>query len=240
VGNRGTRTIPGKLRSDVADVPACSVGTFANRPLPRFAGRLYYATDSAILFIDTGSAWVDTRQRMVAHRESLITVVNTTTETNLVSATVPAGTLAAGDALKLRAYGDYANTATGSLTYQMRLYWGPPGGETLILDTGAKPNVANIAAQRGKWYVEAMLHAESNTVHHASAIFALGQTADANAWGSGIHSNPVANPGAHIGYGVATEDLTVANGLLLQVGMSAARATSDIRCMGFTLEKINA
>lgn len=81
-----------------------------------------------------------------------VTIDNSTTETDLLTFTIPAGALKANRSLRVRAFGDFYNITGSSALAQLMVYF-----DTIkILDTGVQS--ISTSLNRGLWEVEGVLH----------------------------------------------------------------------------------
>lgn len=95
--------------------------------------------------------------RVINRTVSAVTVVNTTSDTNLYNFTVPGGTLGTTGTFELSASGTYLNNSGAASNLTMRLKF----GATTVLVTPAR-SLVNSATRR-KWKVEVLIHANAAT-----------------------------------------------------------------------------
>jgi hypothetical protein len=172
--------------------------------------------------VPTGSA----AYALVAHGESTVEVVNSTTETDLFSYTVPAGSLAAGDRLRISAGIDFLNNSGGSVTYTPKLLL----GATSILPGLALGVSSNTNRRYGS--LDAVVAVVSTAAQraHGSIVAVGGSSSFPGSTGSIIWS----------GTGTGTEDLTAALDLKFSVTLGTAHASADFNLQNFSVERIRA
>jgi hypothetical protein len=230
MGNRGTRTFPGKLRSDIRDFAAIGTGTLVNRPLPRFPGRLYYASDTQTVYIDTGSAWVTEKPAsLLAHSEGEVQTANSTAEIDLVNTTVAAGAVLAGDSLHLHARTGVFNSTGLGFIVRWRVYL----GGTLITDSGSIDNFATGVRWRWQnWEWDFSLISLTQTWWRGSLTLFTGDPAAETTF---MQANMIRTAG--------NETLTAANwatatAIRLTATMSTASGSALVRTNGFYLNRL--
>lgn len=154
------------------------------------------------------------------------TVVNTTTDTNLYSFTLPTD-LAAGDVLRLHAQGDYLNNSGSAVSQRLRLKL----GATTVIDAASIVSIAT-SVNRRRWVLDAVLVVETTSAQRGDWTYLQGlNNATVGYIADNLH-NSVA------GAATATEDLTSAKTLAFTVQHGAASANIDMRLHAATLEKI--
>jgi hypothetical protein len=186
------------------------------------------------MYLDDGLSWQALNPRMVAHSEAQTTAVNTAAETALFIATIPAGTLAVGDALRITSYGDMLNNSGGTKSVTFRLYQ----NASLPLDTGSFGSIAG-SANRGSWRLDFLLSATSLTTQRGNAMIEV-FSGNANTWKSSITSTANAISRANGTYTGGAENLANSMTVQLNVVMSAADPNYDFRCQGYNIEKLTA
>jgi hypothetical protein len=162
---------------------------------------------------------------IVARGETQVDVVNTTTETNLFSYTIPANTLRGGDRLLIRAAGSIRNASAGAVTYRWRLKL----GATTLLDSGTVSIATD--ANRRRWVFDGELVPVSTAAVHADArmSYSAGSTADwAPSGGNQIGSTLTA----------AAEDLTADKALVLTVTLGTASANAEQKLESYLIQRV--
>jgi hypothetical protein len=149
--------------------------------------------------------------------------VNTTTETVVASQAVPT-TVAAGDIVRMTAYGDSSNNSGGSVNYTLKAIL----GATTVLTSNA--NAIVTSANRRQWMAEIEMLVVATNDERVGA-FAFHGAASASGWSLATNSSGV-------GRGTATEDLTAGKNLQLSVTMGTAGASIDFVCHESWLEVI--
>ena len=151
------------------------------------------------------------------------TVVDTVSDTPLFTYTIPAGTLKAGDVLRLSLWGDCLNNSAASRIYTNYLKL---AGTTII--TAAMATAAASATRRN-WFVDALLSvrvAASDTQCYMSTVFSA-------AVASGTAG---ANLDRKTGIGAATTDFTSADRTITyNVVHATNHASLDQRALGGAL-----
>ncbi len=154
---------------------------------------------------------------------------SSTTEGDLVNYTIPAGTLVAGDILRLAAFGDLLQDTgdSSSLTFRVRL------GSTTVVSGG--PASLGKGASRRVWAVALTLVVVSVTSQRLNLRLS-GSTA-----GAGWTTVDTSDFPEGLGSGVATEDLDSGDrDLRLTCQLPVSHASFDVRRHGYLLEKIGA
>lgn len=157
-----------------------------------------------------------TRSRVLARTLTDVSVANTVTETDLVSLTIPAAAVAAGDLVRLTVSGDALNnTGLGvDYTYRFKL------GATTVLATAAVSVAA--ATNRRTWRLVVDIVFPTTASERVSAAF-QGSGSQTDTWKSGATTFP---SGA-TGYGTASESAVTALTAKLTVQMGTAAANAD-------------
>lgn len=149
----------------------------------------------------------------VAGTETVVTVVNTVTETNLASLTIPANTSQQGDMYLFMAGGTQFNDSGSSVNYTHRF----KVGGTNILVTNA--NAYTTAATRRKWRVEVRLVVRAADIA-VTGHLGLGLQGTATQWlvdsGNTLYAE-----------NLSTAPLTSDQALVLSVEMGTAHASAD-------------
>jgi hypothetical protein len=166
--------------------------------------------------------------KRIAGSVSTVSVVNTTSEGDLVSASITGGILAAGDMLRLRAHGDMLNNSGGGATFVPKVKY----GATTILTTTAR-SFGGPSATRGSWHLAVWLFAETTTAQRVACEFRAGELV---ASGQLSTTDLVALSGV----GVAAEDSSGTLNLKFTTTLSAAHASLDMRCLAFSVERVKA
>lgn len=236
MGNRGTHTFPGTSRSQPFDFQSVGQGLFSQRPPAGFPGRLFYATDNGILYQDSGLAWNSLQPRMVTHSETTVTFNTSTAENDLMNFSLSSGTLAAGDALRIHAFGDILHSGVAADAHQFRFRF----GSSLMFDTGASdPALAN-SATRKSWAVDIILQATSLSTQRGRALLSLMYTGTAVGTVSWLSSS-TGGSGPFIGSSTAgAESLAAAVTTRLTVQHTTSNANIETRLFGYTVEKLTA
>lgn len=161
---------------------------------------------------------------MVAHGESTVTASGGA-ETDLLSYSIPGGSLIAGDRLRLWAAGDMLNNTGGNINYNPKLYV----GTTAIL-TGSAAAVTT-GANRRKWVSEFVLTCVDGSNQRASGFLNLSGASTSDtapsstlSWGAGV--------------GTATEDTSSPK--VFKLAIVIAAGSCDFRLTSFFIEKIPA
>lgn len=196
-------------------------------------GSLTLPNQGLVLESDGTSIWTITaddvpttaRARVVAEAHADTTIVNTTTETDAVSLTLPAGVVAAGDIVRLTVWADQLNNSGGAVTYTYRLKI----GATTALTTSAMSIGSNANRIKGV-SIRCDILIESATAQRVRGEL-LGSARTTDTWP--IAASVVV---AATGYGVAAEDTTSAKTIKLTVQMGTANSLADFVVHGATLE----
>lgn len=155
-----------------------------------------------------------------------VAVSNTTTETNLLSFTIPAGA-AAGDLYILRATGDVLqNGLACNYTWRLKL-----GATTVFVSPTA---AAGSDSARKSWRLEVFIYIVGTSSQKLDA-FLFGGLAPATTWMSYLGGG-----GTTLmlqGYNTAAEDMTVNKNIIFTVQMGTASANADVRLQAAYLEK---
>lgn len=118
--------------------------------------------------------------RMLAHSETQVSQFASTAEFSIVDTTVAAGTLVAGDHLRLVVAGAWLNNSGSTDSARLRFYL----GGTLIADTGASISLLSNTAVWFPWRVEINMRLVSLTSTSVSGIAHTTRIAGASeAWG---------------------------------------------------------
>jgi hypothetical protein len=166
-------------------------------------------------------------------------VANTTTETILFpNVTIPANYLQDGRCLRIRAIGQYSNTATPTMIFALR--WGGVTG-TVLCKTAACTTPSGVTA--AVWDLDIMAQVRSNgssgtvMANGVARVFAAVAGTVASATGEGLVTPMTA--GGVITPAVATVDLTADTALALTVTWSAASASNTTTGLNYSIEALN-
>lgn len=165
--------------------------------------------------------------RITASVEADTTVVNTVTETAVVTLATPTG-LAAGDHLILRAAGNLLNNTGATVNYTLRFKL----GATTVFATAAI-TVITTSASRRRWACEIFVALESLAAQRAGGFLTISSAAGTGWLGA---SNVAA---VLVGQGVAAEDLVTSKNVVLTVEMGTASASADFVCTQASIEFID-
>lgn len=160
--------------------------------------------------------------RVVSSQLSDLSVVNSTTETDMFNFTLPT-TLQIGDVVRLSAVGDLLNNSGSSINFTFKLYV----GTTATLANAAA--AITTAANRRKW----VLNADVVVVAPASAQRVGGVLVISNQSSSNFPLSAGSTTTAS-GYATAAEDLTSAKACRFTVTLGTADATGDCYCHAAT------
>jgi hypothetical protein len=184
-------------------------------------------TDSGLEF-DSGELRL-ANGRVLNRTATTVTVVNTTTETDLYRFTVPAGTLAAdGDCLRFTAWGSYTNNGAAANTIRPSFDF---GSTTLWFDASA--NLGISSAERG-WYIDCMLMRDAEDSQRLGGELTLADEGPAT---NGYGSFNNRTYGTAFG-GTAAEDDASALDFALRVQHQLADANTTISLFGAILQKL--
>lgn len=152
-------------------------------------------------------------------------VSNTTTETDLCSLTLPAGTLAAGDRLLFLASGEMTNNSAGSISYTFKFKI----GATTVL-TGANSYAQSV--NHRTWFTEFPITAASTAAQRVGGLMMVSAVGAATMVPS---ATTVTSPA----YGTAAEDTTSAKAIALTITMASAdtNASCTLHSASITLVK---
>lgn len=159
------------------------------------------------------------------HKISTTTVVNTTTETDLYSVSIPVGALGiVGFKLRMEIAGDILNNSAGAQTVVFKAYY----DDTAMLTSKAISLGNN--AQRRKWKADIELIAETASAQRCSALLHISEPT-ADTWATDESS------GVNVtGYGTAAEATTAAKNLKITATLGAADANFEITAKMGTVE----
>ena len=157
--------------------------------------------------------------RLLAADTNTITVVNTTTETEIVSLIVPAYGLAKGQVVRLTTAGDFLNNSGGAATVLFKVKL----GSSVVLTTPAT-SLANSANLR-QWRLVVDVLAETSALQRVSAVLHFSDDTAADFGPAETYL---------VGYGTDTEDGTATVDVSVSVTLGTAATTINIRRhMGF-------
>ena len=220
VGKATTDTLTNKTLT----APTISAPTISGAATVSGGGTLTLAADPAAALQAATKQYVDGLFVFKDAQTSTIDVVNTVTETNLYSVSIPQNTLTAGRQLGLRLWGDRLENAAGTLTIRVKL------GATTLFDSGAM-DITN-GASRQILYVESQVFAIASNSQTAWTTHAPTSGASTALFGStGISDSTFAIP--IYAEASATED----NGagaltLVVTAQWSAASTSLSARALG--------
>lgn len=156
--------------------PSILTNTLANRPAAGTAGRLFVDTTNSLLQRDTGSTWVNVgfvpTLPLVGILDKTTTnqVVTVAGPTNILSYTVPGGTLGTQGIIRLQMQGLWLNSSGATRTVTVAVSY---GGTTLYADTSATLATANDAG----WSIQLFLCANNSvTSQTLTGIIDIGNT----------------------------------------------------------------
>ena len=152
--------------------------------------------------------------RLVAADTNTITVVNTTTETEIVSLIVPAYGLETGQVIRLTTAGDFLNNSGGAATVLVKVKL----GSSVVLTTPAT-SLANSANLR-QWRLIVDILAESNALQRVSAVLHFSDDTAADFGPAETYL---------VGYGTDTEDGTATVDVSVTATLGTAATTINIR-----------
>jgi hypothetical protein len=153
---------------------------------------------------------------------SQVLVTNTTTETAIVTYTIPANSVAAGTTFHISAGGSFDyGTLGGTLTFRVRV--GGTGGTSLFPLTNSLP--ASAATGKG-WRVE------------ADVVFRAAASASTPVVASAVNMIGLANPMQLAGAASVNVNMTTARDLVLDVLWSVADTADILRCEYATVEQL--
>lgn len=180
-------------------------------------------TNAVALYKNCGPSY----NHVVAHGESTVNVVNTTTETIMWTYTIPGGSLKAGDRLRVWMSGDLLNNSSGAVTYAPKVVI----GTTAILN-GATGSMAQ-SANRRQVVLEVVLVCVDGTNQRASAEM-LVSGANATAFPSQTNAT------TWVGTGAATETSSADLTFKFTITMGTADANADFNMKSYVIEKLPA
>ena len=162
--------------------------------------------------------------RLVAADANTVTVVNTTTETELVSLIVPAYGLATGQVVRLTVAGDFLNNSGGAATLLFKVKL----GTSVALTTQALSIPASANGRKWRMIVDVLAETDALQRLSAQAFMSEALTQDF-AW-----SEWSADGATAVGYGTDTEDGTSTVDVSVTATLGTAATTINIRRhMGF-------
>jgi hypothetical protein len=173
---------------------------------------------------------------MVAHEEVTRQLINIATESVLIAPSIPAGTVKAGDVLRLNVYGDFGNSSGVAQKFPtLRFYQ----GLTIVMDgTGMSATVPSSTTDRSFWWLDWIIQVQSLTSQRG---YARAGMMNANAPGITFRGQQTGSSGGEIFAG-AYESVSVnmANAMLMQLDatLPTAAATVDLRSFGYMIEKL--
>jgi hypothetical protein len=222
-----TETIPGG--NTVATDPIWdAVGDLAIGSGADTAAKLTVGPDGSVLTADSTISGVGLKYKLptrsVADIRSTVNVVNTTTNTAIVTLAVPS-TVVSGDIVRLRAVGDIFNNSSGSVTFTFQV---KIGTTTLRSSNGV---ASTASANRRPWFADIYMLVVSPS---GSPSQLFGILMGLNASSSTVLNLGTPNLGS--ASGTATQDLTAAPNLVINVQMSVADALAEANCYSATLE----
>lgn len=151
------------------------------------------------------------------HKISTTTVVNTTTETDLYSVSIPVGALSiVGFKLRMKITGDILNNSAGAQTVVLKAYF----DDTAMLTTKAISLAQS--ANRRKMEIEVEVIAETASAQRASGLLHISEPST-DTWATDESSGINAT-----GYGTAAEATTAAKNLKVTATLGAADAAFEI------------
>lgn len=163
--------------------------------------------------------------RRINSSQTLVTVVNTTAETDLARFTIPAGEPQAGDLYILEMWGDWINNSGSAVNFTVKSYF----GASAQLNTGAVSSTAN--ANRRPWECQVLILISSASVQQIKGVF-FGTGTAGGTWAV------IAGANMFIGNALGSEDTTAAVDCALTVTMGTAASTADMRCKGSHLRRV--
>lgn len=180
--------------------------------IPVFPGLPGTPADGQIVVADSanGNRWKYAyRSRILLEDHTDAGPSNTTTETDLFNLTLPT-TLAAGDLLRVRAYGEELNNSGSSANFTKTFYLG-----STSIASGAVSNATTANVRRWMFQAEIDIVATNDQRIGMSYIQAA----------SGSNAFVIAAGNVGVGYGTAAEDLTAAKVLKLTGTLGTAAST---------------
>lgn len=166
-------------------------------------------------------------------------IASTSTETIIFpNVTIPANYMQDGRTLRIRAFGQYSNTATPTLTFWLR--WGGVSG-TVLCTTAAVTTPSGVTA--ATWDIDIILTTRSNgssgtimangtaTVH--AAVAPTVASATGNAATTPMTAGGVTTPAA------VTVDLTADTALSITAKWSASSSSNTLTGLNYTIESLN-
>ena len=167
--------------------------------------------------------------RVLASTVADVSVVNTVTEGDLVSLTIPAGVVAAGDMVRITVGGDSLQNSGANVDYTYRFKL----GATTVLATAVVAVTATASRRNWRCVVEIVFVTAAS--ERVSAAFS-GSGGQTDTWKSGATTFP---SGA-TGYGTAAVDTASAVVAKLTVQMGTANANADAVAHHAIMELIRA
>ena len=164
---------------------------------------------------------------VLSYSASQVSVVNTTTETDLFSYSL-AGS-AAGDIIEITAFGTrLVNNATNAAaTWRFKI-----GSTTVLQSASIAVGSTSASTDLRKWQVKISILISSTSAQKVTGVV-MDKRANTNNSNSWIALTDGSNQIVLVGYGTASEDLTSAKNLILTWQWAAAATTSDIDLEGY-------
>lgn len=166
-------------------------------------------------------------------------IASSTSETIIFpDVTIPANFLQDGRCLRLRAFGQYSNTGTPTLTFRAR--YGGVGG-TLLCASAACTTPSGVTA--ATWAMDIMIQTRSNgssgtlMANGTATVFAAVAGTVASATGAALVTPMTA--GGVITPAVASVDLTAATALSITAQWSANSASNTLTGLQYIIEALN-
>lgn len=190
------------------------------------------ASGTSLMSDGTDAAWKAATR--VLHSNAGTTVSNSSSRTSALTSayTIPANTLAVGDALLVRASGVVTNNTGGNTTFTLKI--GPDVANNGVFTTG---NVAAAASSR-IWALDVLIHVQAIGgvlvgAERYSGTFAISGTGGATTW------DTLSAVGTHYSLNQVMAYATNTDIVFdLFVTLSTASASYSFRCDGFTLVHI--
>lgn len=154
-----------------------------------------------------------------------VTVVNTTTETNLLSYSLASPVT--NNLYRVTAYGTILNNSGANVTYHFR---GKIGATTVMSFPTGQFSFAT-GANRRKWRYQFDIFFESTTAQETSAALAISQV-------NAVSMPRIETNGTYVGYSACTEDFATAKNVIISIEMGTANANAECVLEGYYIEKV--
>lgn len=185
-------------------------------------GSFWVDTTPGSVYVSNGSSWVEywrtkgsadatyAPRQVLDEEHAATTVVDSSAETTLATLTLPAGTVAAGDVLRLVFIVDTLNSSGSSVNHTWRLKL----GATTLFASGAISHASTATRRQVRLMADLVIASTAAQIAFSEVVGYLS--------GGLVGSYP---QGA---YTAATEDTTVAKNFLVTVQMGTAHLNAEV------------